>query len=876
MGEPLRLNKADHGVLAVRIKGYFKEHEEELRKRLHLPSPGLEITRAYTLLTDDILFALFKTVSEDIPISDEIALVALGGYGRSELNIRSDIDLMLLYKKRITPGIEELTQKILYILWDAGRDVGFSLRSVAECVTLAKQDSKTMTSLLDVRYLLGSRELFSALVSTVKRNLFTGRARRNFIEEKLEERQSRHEKYGGSVYILEPNVKDGEGGLRDIHTSAWVVRAKEEGRFEPVGQGLLTEEEEKGLAGSTDFLHWVRNELHFETGRKKDQLAFDSQENIARLLGFRATEHELAVEAFMQTYYRHASNIKGLTSLIISRCLRRKDSAFTFMRRRSKVDGRFAVEGGLLKVETGDVFTKDPASIIKAFEYSQAYGADISHSAKDLILKSLPGIDDGVRSSQSAAASFMNILRGERVYETLSEMHGMRVLERYIPEFGAISCRVQHDLYHIYTVDAHSLFAIRELERLKSSYKSEFPLLSTIMEEAENPETLYLAVLLHDIGKSLGKGHAEKGANLVPAICARLNISEDAQNLVTFLVRNHLLLADTAQYRDMHDERLVIEFAKKIGEAERLKLLYLLTFADVRAVGPEVWNQWKGALFRELFFSALTVLERGSFEVEDAGAKIERTKGKVKELLRVEDADKGEEAVENYFRLLPNRYYLVTSPESIAAHIKIARALGGAAFVMNVEQVPERDYTEIVVCTHDIHGLFAMITGVMTANSVNILGAQINTLRNGIALDILQVTTALGELLTDGLKTKKIEKDLNGVISGKVRVESLVGKVRPSILDKKVKPTVPTRIEIDNEVSDTFTVLDIHTQDRLGLLYRISSTIMNLGLYIHIAKIATKGDEAADIFYIKDIFGQKIYNPGLLKKIEASLASALA
>lgn len=871
--EPLMSGGKDESAIAASIKERFRVYEEELRERLHMPSPGLTITRAYTRFCDGILTALFKAVSGDVPAGDHIALVALGGYGRGELNIRSDIDLMLLYKKRITPRVELLTQRMLYILWDAGRDVGFSIRSIGECCSLAKEDSKTMTSLLDARYLLGSRELFSELAEEVKTRIFTGRALRNFVEEKVEERQSRHEKYGGSVYILEPNVKEGEGGLRDIHTAGWVVRAKNEGRFEPLLMGLLTEEEERGISESTDFLHWIRNELHFSTGRKKDQLSFDDQERIAELRGHKKTDYELAVEAFMRGYYCHASNIKSLTSLILSRCLRKKDPAFTFMRKRSRVDRDFVIEGGLLRVEGDGVFEKDPASIIRVFEYSQAYGVALSHAMKDLLLGGVASIDEGTRLSPLAARSFMNILKGGKVYETLSLMHNLKILERYIPEFGAIACRVQHDLYHVYTVDTHSLFAIRELERLKTAYKGEFTLLSTIFEEVENPEILYLSVLLHDVGKAMGKGHAEKGASLAPSVCKRLGLKEEETGLVTFLVRNHLLLADTAQYRDMHDEKLVIEFAKKVGSPQRLKLLYLLTFADVRAVGPEVWSQWKGALFRELFFRALTVLERGSFEVEDAEIKIPRIKDKVKEILKEEIPD---DTVEGYFRLLPPRYYLSNSPESIASHIKIVKSLASAPLVVNVEQVRERDYTEIIVCTHDLHGLFAMITGVMASNSINILGAQINTLKNGIALDVLQVTTALGELLSDPLKLKKMENDLADVISGKVRVEWLVRKVRPSILDKKVKPKVPTRVEIDNEVSDVFTVVDIHTQDRLGLLYRITSTITNRGLYIHIAKISTKGDEAADIFYIKDIFGQKIYNPQLLESIETSLVNALA
>ncbi|MBI5598680.1 MAG: [protein-PII] uridylyltransferase [Deltaproteobacteria bacterium] len=872
-GGALEVIKGDRAALTARVKEYLNDREEGLKKAHLALTPGIEITRSHTLGVDDILKSLFMSLSGDSTAGDKAALVALGGYGRGELNIRSDIDLMLLYKSRITPGIERLTQDMLYILWDAGLDVGFSIRSPGECIALAREDSKTMTSLLDMRYLLGNNALFAGLEEKVRGSLFTGRALKNFIEEKVEERKARHEKYGGSVYILEPNVKEGEGGLRDIHTAQWVVRAKQEGRFEPLRDGLLSGDEKKAMDDAAGFLHWVRNDLHFASRRKKDQLTFDHQERMAGLMGFRDSDSSLAVESFMQNYYRFASAVKNITSLILSRCLRKKDGAFTFIRKIAAIDGDFVIKGGLLAAAADGVFAKDPASIMRAFEYSQSYEVGMEQRTRDLILANLNLIDDPFRISPAVGESFRNILKGGNVYDTLSEMHQLKVLERYIPEFSAITCRVQHDMYHVYTVDAHSLFAIREIERLKDAYKGEFTVLATLFEEVKDRHVFMLGVLLHDIGKAMGKGHAEKGAAVVPAVCRRIGFSEDETNLAAFLVKNHLILADTAQYRDMHDERLVIEFAKKVGDAERLTLLYLLTFADVRAVGPEVWTQWKGELFRELFFKALTVLDRGAYEVEDAGAKISRTKDAVKALLKGEVEAM---AIDDYFGLLPHRYYLANGPEAIAGHIKIVRGLGQNPCVTRVGQVPDRDYTEVVVVTHDMHGLFSMITGVMAANSVNILGAQINTLNNGIALDVLQVKNALGELLTDELKLGKIKKDIEDVVCGKVRVSTLVEKVRPSLLDKKALPSVPTWIEIDNEVSDVFTVVDIHTRDRIGLLYRITSTLARMGLYIGVAKISTRGNEAADIFYIKDIFGQKVYDTELIKKIEKALYDSIS
>lgn len=858
------------------VKETLSSKEAALRS-LHLSgSSGREICTAYTELIDNLLKALFLLKSEELGCDDNMALVALGGYGRGELNVRSDIDLMLLHKGRITKGIEELTQQLLYILWDTGLDLGFSIRSVAESVQLARDDLKTMTALLDVRFIFGDRELYDSLHKNIRKQLFNTARTQSFINDKIEETRQRHARFGGSVYILEPNVKEGEGGLRDLHTAMWALKARDGKTFEPFSLGLINAAGRKSLEASLDFILWVRNELHFGAGRKADQLTFDHQERIAALLGFQNSDKSLAVEAFMQRYYRHASNLNYYSNLIMSRALHRdKKKISLWPGRKVRVDKNFHIAGGVLSAKSKDTIKDDPVAAMKAFEYSQAFDVEIDQATKDQILEHIENAGEGFRNSRDASDSFFKILRGKNVYKTLAEMGRLRFLDSYIPEFEEISCKVQHDLYHVYTVDAHTLFAVREIERLRGAYKADFSLLSNLFEEMPNPEILYLSVLFHDIGKAHGKGHAEKGAEMVPEICRRLHLSEDDTNLIRFAVKNHLLLANTAQYRDLHDDKLIIEFARTLGDIERLNLLYLLTFADVRAVGPEVWSQWKGALFQELYFKAITVLERGTFEAEEAGVKLGRIKERVAALLKPDGV--GGPAVDEYFNLLPMRYFLSNSPDHISEHIKILREFGNGPYSMKVRQDTFREYTEIVICTHDVHGLFSMITGVMAANGVNILGAQINTLKNGVALDILQVNSPAGEYITEEGKLKKIEADLAAVVTGSVKVDSLVKKRKqPSILDSKARPRVRTTVEIDNEVSDAYTVLDIHTQNRIGLLYDITSTLAGLGLYIYIAKISTKGDEAADIFYVKDIFGQKIFYNERLNEIADTIYTVLA
>ena len=867
------LNKTS-GPLAPVVKEHLLKAEEELRTRHLSGEAGREVCRAYTIVIDNLLKALFTHKKDVLAPNDTAALIAIGGYGRGELNLKSDIDLLLVYKGRLTKGVEELTQAMLYVLWDTGLDLGFAIRSVSECITLAKDDLKTMTALLDLRFLTGDKALFETLHKNIRKDLFNRARTEAFIKDKIEETRQRHAKYGGSVYILEPNVKEGEGGLRDLHTAMWVLKAKNGKTVEPFSLGLIRERDKKALEASLDYLLWVRNELHFGAGRKTDQLTFDHQERISALLGFQSTDRGLAVESFMQQYYRHASSLSHLSGLMLSRALHRDRKSIHWPRKKARIDRNYYISGGELFTKSGDTIPNEPAASIKAFEYSQAFDVEIDQSVKDQILEGLEGAGEEFRAARDVSDSFLKILRGKSVFKTLTEMHRLKFLERYMPEFADISCRVQHDLYHVYTVDAHTLFAVREIERLRGQYKSDFSLLSTIFEEIPNPEVLYLSVLFHDIGKAHGKGHAEKGAAMVPGILMRLHMAEDDIALVKFLVRHHLLLADTAQYRDLHDERLIIDFARKIGDIERLNLLYLLTFADVRAVGPDVWNQWKGALFQELYFKAVTVLERGTFEPEQSREKLVRIRERVEDIMRPEGVEAA--AVEGYFDLLPARYFLSTSPDFISEHIKIVREFANNPYAMKVRQDTFREYTEFIICTHDVHGLFSMITGVMAANGINILGAQINTMKNGVALDILQVTSPYGEFITDEAKLKKIEADISDVITGRVKVETLVRKRKPSILDGKAKPRVRTSVQIDNEVSEAYTVLDIHTQNRIGLLYDITSTLSKLGLYIFIAKISTKGDEAADIFYVKDIFGQKIYYNERLNEIADTIYKVLS
>ncbi len=865
-------------ALSLKVKQYLSTVRLELREK-HLSSlQGLSITLEHTAIMDELLLTLFKKVTAKLPENNNVAFVALGGYGRGELNIHSDIDLMLLYNKKRTKEIEEIAESILYVLSDAGLDMGFSIRSIKDALNITIEDTKTMTAMIDSRFLFGDKKLYDKLLTKYEAVIFSKRGSGDFIESKLQEKAARHKKFGDSIYVLEPNVKESQGGLRDLHAALWIAKATKRGYFSALEEGVMSGAEKESLENSVDYLHWVRNGIHFQSGRKKDRLTFDVQERMAQIRGHFDAERELAVETFMRNYYLHATNISAISELIISRCLEPKialiKSSEPIEELRPSTD--FVITNHVMSASVEDVFLCSPANLIHVFEYAQDYGAKIDRKTQDLILEAIikPGLE--LSTDKDAGKSFRRILIGENLFETLDIMHRLKVLDTYIPEFAEVRCKVQHDLYHIYTVDAHSIFAIRELEKLWDEYSNRHKLLTALLEDVEQRAELSIAILLHDIGKAHGSGHALKGAAMVPEICSRIGFKKESIELVTFLVREHLILANTAQYRDLHDEKLIIDFAKTVGDDERLDLLYLLTFADVKAVGPEVWSEWKGTLFQELYFKARAVLEKGAFEPTHMSVRLDKLKSRILARARLdEDTNITAAEIEQHMKQLPPRYAFSNSPEAVLNHIEYIKELDKSSLIVKVRQIEEREYTELVITTLDTSGLFAMITGVMMANSINILGAQINTLRNGVALDLLQVNTVYGKLLTDDIKIDRIGENLKDLISGKIKVESLIENIRPSILDKKIKPAVPVRIEVDNDVSDIFTVLEIHTEDRLGLLYMISSALTSMGVIIHIAKVSTKGDTASDIFYIRDIFNQKINDETKVDNIKKTIMDVL-
>ena len=864
-------------------KNFLARYRQDIRTLHEQGASGTEVAHLICDMMDELNNKLMQSIVYDLDaggsILEHITLVAVGGYGRGELNPCSDIDIMFLHDGTLPAArVEDIAQKLLYFLWDMRLDVGYSVRMLGDCVEMASNDATVKTALIDSRYLCGSRPLFNALHKTVFTQILP-KSSDKFIKEKMVEMKGRRDKYGSTVYLLEPNLKEGEGGLRDLQTAMWVARVKF--KFDDVKEliikGVLSEDELEVYRSALDYLWRIRNELHYFSGRKNDQLTFDAQVHLAGFFGYRDRGKTLAVEDFMRDYYRHANKVEHFASSLVSRCIWRDEGALRiigYFVRRPVGDGCFIIKGELI-VPDEAVVAANPPVLMRIFELSQKHGVTLNVRVKGLIRKNLHLVNDRFRRSREVNQSFLNILRSpKQVTETLRLMHHLEFLNCFIPEMEHIYCKVQHDMYHIYTVDIHTLFAVEEAEKmLNGASRTILGFPCSVAAQIGKPELLILSVMFHDIGKGEGGGHADKGADMIPTIARRLGLSREDSERLEFLVRQHLVFAHISQRRDLNDERMIAQFAGQMGTSENLKMLYLLTVADVRAVGSDVWSTWKASLFQELYEKAFNILERGGFQLEASSDRVKRAIRRVVEML---EDELPAPQVKDELKALPVRLLLSTPAETIAGFMRLLVGLDSDQVLMTTSHLPSSGYSEFTICAFDMPGLFSRITGVMAANGVNILGAQINTSRNGKVLDILQVNSPQGLLITDPQRWQKVEKEMRQALHGEVKVADLVARrQRPTLLTSRPTPRFATRVEIDNDVSRDYTVIDIYTHDKVGLLYLITSTLTRLGLYIGVSKISTKVDQVADVFYVQDIFSHKITAADKLADITAQLRQAI-
>jgi [protein-PII] uridylyltransferase len=881
---------------AFRVPDVVKQARAGLRARHQAGATGGEIVRAYTAFMDRLLATLFAIATHEYfarnpRIRHRCAIVAQGGYGRRELSPCSDVDIVFLYPWKANAFVETLAEKVLYPLWDTGLAVGHSLRNPRGCVRLAAQDLTVKTALLDARFICGDVSVFGELERAIRAELLSGRDGARFVREKLKEQAERHHRCGDSIYLLQPHVKEGAGGLRDIHTALWLAKVKfKVRRFRDlVTLGIITEGEVAELEASQDFLWRVRNALHFLTGTHEDQLRFEYQDRIAVEIAGHDGPPEETVEHFMRLYYLHAAAVGRLSEAVVARCVERVRSPGAGTAPVRAVRDGMQVRGNVLSVTGPRVFRQSPSNLIRVFAEAQRQAAVLSRLTKRHIREHLHLIDERVRRDPEAVEAFLDVLRGpHRVYEALDEMHRHGVLVHFIPEFASLFCLGRRDPYHVYTVDEHSLRGILELERLRAgAYAPSCPLLTQVMREDDKVEILLLAMLFHDIGKGKGRGHSEEGARLVAGIAERLGLNTDDAAQLTLLVRNHLLMSNLAQRRDVHDDGMVLSFAKQLGDVSTLRKLYLLTFADMKAVGPGYWNNWRDHLLGELYVRTGQMLERDVSIEEHRKARLQRVKARVRKAMgraavgrTVDAAD-----VEAFLASMPESYFLASREDGIPAHVAlVARfrsrlAENGAVVETMVRHFPEWDYSEFTVCTKDRPGLFSTFAGVLAAAGLNVASARIATGADGTVLDEFRISHAeRRELVLEERLWSRVRETLEGALRGEVDVEALVRRSRrPTLLGKRRKgfQEPKTGVAVDNTVSAAYTVLDVYAADRIGLLFTITRCLYHLGLQTHLAKITTTIDQVLDVFYVTDEEGRKVEEAGRLDAITAELTKRL-
>lgn len=885
---PAALEGATHrqALLPV-VKPFVAEERGRIEAAHRGGGSGLEVVGLHTELVDAIICQLFRMADASVVGSARertpgCAVVALGGYGRRELNPGSDVDVMILYRSHLDEYVSAVLHHVLYTLWDLGFSVGHSCRSLADAQRMMDTDLTARTAMLEARLLAGYPDVFGDMQERIWRGL-QGRRAQEYIAEKLVERERRHRKFGGSVYLQEPNVKEGPGGLRDFHVALWIARARH--RLATLADlsnlGLLSPVEVGQCVQGLDFLLRVRSELHYLQGGKHDVLNLAIQVPVAANLGFgNGSRH--GVERFMRQYYLRAGGLHRLSTRIIERCAERPGSHVEAMmkRLRARDIGDDFVELNrqihILPAQR-ECFRADPVRLLKIFWYRQEMGYDLSAEAKEAVRSHLDLIDADFRRSNRALGFLLAILRApEGVAETLRQMHRLGVLTAYIPEFARIACLVQFDYYHRYTVDEHTFVLLDHLESLRKADDPRLQEFRRIAGELRKPEILKLAILLHDIGKGEGHGHAERGVAIAEAVLARMGLAAGDAAAVRFLVAQHLTMAHIAERRDLDDERLIIDFARLVGSEEQLRMLYLLTYLDINAVGPQVWTDWKGTLLWELFIKTHTILTRG---VPEGEAERQRARSLRAGLVAELGGDFGAEAVGQHLALMPARYVLTTSSAKVAQHLRlIDRVRRGEPVAVHWSAFPLAGYSEVLVCAPGAPGRFTSVVGTLTSHGINILSAQLFSRADGVMIRAFQVSDGRGAALQDEATWHRFERDVRGVILGQVSARELIKTLRRDLLAKPVARLheIQTRVEFDNVVSDRYTVIDIRAHDRLGLLYVIASVLSGLDIDVTLAKIATEVDQAVDVFYVTEKDGRKVTEPARMETIRQALVHAIA
>ena len=874
-------------AVTLRVREFIGQVREYLRELHREQAPGSQVIQAHSDLTDRLVRRLFHLAEESLladggELEMNLCVVAVGGYARREMCIHSDVDLLVLYNGELSPYVTSISERLQYWMWDAGLTVGCATRTPEETVDLGRADNTVRTAVLTARFLCGDGEFFHKFCDTIRHELLPDVAA--FIEDQIDAVRERHHRYGESAFLLQPNVKEGVGGLRDYHAAFWVARATQ-----PTSRdledflhfGLLTDAEMSDYRVALNFLWRVRNELHLQSGRANDQMSFEQQEQVAESLGYGDLDDsegaELSVEGFMGEYYRHVRNIENYSELVMEQCSARVGRVEDDREVKAEEDG-FLVVGDHIEIPHVQHLRADPVRLFTVFGMAQRHQVPLSRMARRMIRENLDLVDDEFRANPAAAEAFLAILRGEnRVMRSLVTMNEQGLMGAFLPEWEHIVCRWQHVIYHTYTVDIHSIFLVEELRRLrKGKYEAALPKLTELMHDVVDCEVLYLGCLLHDIGKGFGGDHSNKGVPLARICVERLGLAPERAERIIFLVQHHLLMSHLAQNRDLSDPGLILDFAQTCGDRKNLRNLYLLTFADIRACSVVAWSEWRGHLLEELFERTAELLESGTDDrrkaMELVEARVEvRRRGARSELKGLGIAS---EKIDGYFEVMPRRYFIAHTPRQIARHAKVViRHSGGEALATSFREM-RGGFTEFVLCVQDTRGLYSAVAGALTACRFNILGSHVYTSKEGFALEIYRLTTPEGGREERELAWRELETVLEQILSGRQDASRLLESRYP-LRGRSVSPSRFTpEVHISNEESEFYTLVDVTADDRIGLLYDLTSVIAQHGYSIYISKVGTVLDQVKDTFYIKDERQKKIADPEALAKLHEDLSEA--
>jgi [protein-PII] uridylyltransferase len=845
------------------------------------PRAAHGLIAAQAWLTDALVGATLAAARALHPLpnpteGERICVLAVGGYGRGEMAPASDVDLLFLTPWKITPWAESVIETMLYLLWDLKLKVGHASRTVADCLRLAREDITIRTALLEQRCVAGHAPLAAELEERLWADLFRGTGR-EFIEAKLAERTERHRRQGNQRYLLEPNVKEGKGGLRDLQTLYWIGKylhrvAAPEGL---VAAGLLDREEFETFSRAEEFLWAVRCHMHLVTGRATDQLTFDLQVEVAARMGYADAAGRRAVEIFMQDYFRHATRVGDLTRVFLTeleaRHVKPEARLFGLLRRGRRVRPPFRLVQGRLDVEEPRAFLSDRLNLLRAFEEALRTGYLLHPNVMRLIAANLPLIDDGMRHDPQAAAIFLDLLLQHGNPErALRRMNELGVLSAFIPEFEPIVAMMQFNVYHHYTVDEHIIQTISVLAQIeRGELVEDLPLSSAILKAGVNRRVLYTALLVHDIGKGRPEDHSILGAQLARRVAPRLGLDPEECETVEWLVRWHLLMSDMAQKRDIGDPRTVRDFAKAVRSRKRLDLLTVLTVCDIRGVGPGTWNNWKAMLLRQLHAQTAEALDGGLERLNR-----ENREDEAKRALRARLADwpaadlqhEGDRHYPPYWQGLPS--------ETHAVFARLLRGLGDHEIRIDLHPDPDRDATRACFALADHPGIFSRLAGALALVGANVRDARTYTSKDGYATAVFWVQDGEGrpyEVARLPRLRGMIDKTLKGEV---VAREAL--KDRDRVKKREREFRFPTHITFDNEGSEIYTIVEVDTRDRPGLLYDLTRTLAAANIYIASAVIATYGAQVVDTFYVKDMFGLKLHQKHRQEALERKLRQAIA